>query len=419
MANAESEKILLGSWLLGHNREHVKEFSGEDFSYHRQTFRAIERSWEEKRKIDPVEVSGKAGVSVAETMEMTSLYQPSFYDGAYRQVKSHRLKRLLKQIGSESDIEEAVKRLVSEVDKLDVESIEQPPDFIQNFIDEMDRRAKQEPLKFGMGILDKVTGGIRPQELTTLAARPAVGKSAMALQIALNAVKQGKKALFFSAEMNDIQIAERLFCRESEVSQRSLKRGMVNEDKQAGRAEWKKFNECLGRLEKIKPNLILQVRTRSLSRMKRAIKHYKPDLVIIDQLSLLTEDRGFKNIRERFSYMTVNLKAIAMDLNLPIILLAQINRDAQEEIPTLANLKESGSIEEDSDNVILLHRLTEKQAEKSERYLNNYDELMQQGRYPTLMKVEKQRNGQTGGIYALYEGQKFKFSEMERSELGR
>jgi len=120
MANEESEKILLGSWLLKYNREHIKEFSGEDFSYHRQVFRAIERSWKEQRKIDPVEVSGKSGVPIAEIMEMTSLYQPSFYDGAYRQVKSYRLKRLLKQIGNEGDIEAAVKRLVSEGDKLDV-----------------------------------------------------------------------------------------------------------------------------------------------------------------------------------------------------------------------------------------------------------------------------------------------------------
>lgn len=66
--------------------------------------------------------------------------------------------------------------------------------------------------------------------------------------------------------------------------------------------------------------------------------------------------------------------------------------------------------------MILLHRLTEKQAEKSERYFN-YDELMQQGRYPTLIKVEKQRNGQTGGIYAVYIGEKFQFYEMERGEM--
>lgn len=340
MANAESEKILLGSWLLGHNREHVKEFSGEDFSYHRQTFWAIERSWKEKKKIDPMEVSEKAGVSITETMGMISLYQPSFYDGAYRQVKSYRFKRLLKRIGSESDMEEAVKRLVSEVDKLDVRGVEQPPDIIQNLVEEMDRRAKQKPLKFGMKNLDRITGGIRPQELTTLAARPSVGKSAMALQIALSAVKQQKKVLFFSAEMNDVQIAERIFCRGSEVSQQSMKCGMVKADGHADREAWDKFNRYTAALEKehIQERLILQTKTRRLSQMKRAIAYYKPELVIIDQLSLMTEDKSFKSIRERFSYMTVSLKTMAMDWNVPILLLAQINRDAQEEIPTLANL---------------------------------------------------------------------------------
>lgn len=301
-----------------------------------------------------------------------------------------------------------------------MEGVEQPPDFIQNTIEEMDRRAKQQPLKFGMATLDATTGGIRPQELTTLAARPAVGKSAMALQIALSAARQGKRVLFFSAEMNDTQITERLFCRESEVSQSSMKRGMITENGRPDREAWDKFNDYADKLQKehIQERLILQIKTRRLSQMKRSIAYYKPDLVIIDQLSLITEDKGFKSIRERFSYMAVNLKAMAMDWNIPILLLAQINRNAQEEIPTLANLKESGSIEEDSDNVILLHRLTEKQAEKSGRYFN-YEELTQQGRYPTLINVEKQRNGYTGAIHTLYDGPKFKFYETERGELGR
>lgn len=417
---AESEKIVLGSWLLGYNREHIQEFSGSDFPYHSRVYIAIQELQKDQRKIEPVEVANKAELPITKLMEMTRLYQPSFYEGAYREIKKHRIKRLLNRINDNTDLEKAVKYLAEEVDKLDMEEVEQPPDLIQDLIKEIDRRAKQQPLKFGMTALDRTTGGIRPQELTTLAARPSVGKSAMALQIALSAVRQGKRVLFFSAEMNDTQIAERLFCRESEVSQSSMKRGMITEDGQADREAWDKFNDYTDKLQKkhIQERLVLQTKTRRLSLMKRSIAYYKPDLVIIDQLSLITEDKGFKSIRERFSYMTVNLKAMAMDWNIPILLLAQINRDAQDEIPTLANLKESGSIEEDSDNVIILHRLTEKQAEKSERYFN-YEELRQQGRYPTLIKVEKQRNGETGVVYALYDGPKFKFYETERGELGK
>lgn len=415
MASAECEKILLGSWLLGYNREHIKEFGWDDFTYYGAVCEAIKELREKKQKIDPVQVAKLSEVTLPEITEMTSAYQPSFYDGAYREVKLQKVKNMLLRITDDTDIEEVAKRIVAQLERLDVGGVEQPPDFIQNFIDEMDRRADMEPLKFGMASLDKVTGGIRPQELTTLAARPSVGKSAMALQIGLHNVRNGRKVLFFSAEMNDIQITERMFCRESKVSQDSLKRGMVTKDKErsAEREEWEKFNSYLKVLSKIRDKLILQVKTRKLSQVKRAIAYYKPDLVIIDQLSLVSEDKGFKSIRERFSYITSELKAMAMDLDVPIILLAQINRDAQEDIPTLANLKESGSIEEDSDNVILLHRLTEKQAEKSERYFD-FDDLIREGLYPTLIKVEKQRNGQTGGIYAMYKGERFTFYEVEK-----
>lgn len=415
MASADAEKILIGSWILGYNQEHIHEFACDDFTYYGHVCAAIQDLQEKKHRIEPVEISKMSETPVKEIMEMTALYNPSFYDGAFREVKLQKIKNMLARIKDDTDIERAAKQIVTQLERLDVGGVEQPPDFIQNFINEMDRRAKMKPLKFGMGTLDRVTGGIRPQELTTLAARPSVGKSAMALQIALNAVEQGKRVLFFSAEMNDVQITERMFCRDSEVSQESLKRGLVKDGK-SEREEWDKFQLYLNELKKIKENLILQVKTRKLSQVKRAIAYYKPDLVIIDQLSLITENKGFKSIRERFSYITVNLKAAAMDLNVPIILLAQINRDAQENTPTLANLKESGSIEEDSDNVILLHRLTETQTNKNDHYYD-YNAMIEEGKYPVMVKVEKQRNGETGVIYATYVGKKFKFYEVEKSAL--
>lgn len=88
------------------------------------------------------------------------------------------------------DIEEELKSIQSEMDKLDIDDVEPPADFLQNFIDEMDCSANQKPLKFGLKSLDKFTGGVRPKELTTLAGRPASGKTAFADQIALNAAGQ-------------------------------------------------------------------------------------------------------------------------------------------------------------------------------------------------------------------------------------
>ncbi len=185
MVHAESEKIILGSWMLGYNRQHVQEFNEEDFPCCGHVCRAIQELQKGRHRIEPVEVASKSGVPIAEIMEMTSLYQPGFYDGAYRQVKLHRIRGIAEEIAKGGNVEKQAGRLLLEMDRLDVERVEPPSDFIQDFIMEMDRRAKREPLKYGLGNLDKVTGGIRPQELTTLAARPSVGKSAMALQIAI------------------------------------------------------------------------------------------------------------------------------------------------------------------------------------------------------------------------------------------
>lgn len=108
---AESEKILLGSWLLGYNREHIGEFSPGDFPYNSQVCKAIQEQRKDRRKIELVEVTNKAALPVTELMETTRLYQPSFYEGAYRELKQYRIKRMLNHIDNTTDLEKAVKCL--------------------------------------------------------------------------------------------------------------------------------------------------------------------------------------------------------------------------------------------------------------------------------------------------------------------
>jgi replicative DNA helicase len=136
-----------------------------------------------------------------------------------------------------------------------------------------------------------------------------------------------------------------------------------------------------------------------LADIKQHIKHYQPKVVFIDQLSQLRENRKFNSIREQFTYMTNNLKAMTMELDIPIVLLAQVNRNAQNTEPTLADLKESGSIEEDSDVVIMLHQT-------DEATWNNT---------PTEIIIRKQRNGEKDRkIETMYRNKKFIFQEVEK-----
>jgi len=138
-------------------------------------------------------------------------------------------------------------------------------------------------------------------------------------------------------------------------------------------------------------------RCNSLSEIRKHIDYYSPDVVFIDQLSQLRENQRFNSVRERYMYMTNTLKEIAMTLNVPIVLLTQLNRDAQGREPTLADLKESGSIEEDSDNVIFLHQTAEA--------MNNTTDM--------TINIAKQRNGEHGRkIDVLYLNKRFIFREV-------
>ena len=138
-----------------------------------------------------------------------------------------------------------------------------------------------------------------------------------------------------------------------------------------------------------------------LSSIHSLIKRHKPFAVVIDQLTQL-RDGKFDSKREQFSHMTNELKRISMAEDCAVLLTCQVNRSAQETEPTMANLKESGSIEEDSDNIILLHRCKCDDEE--------WDDLKR----PMLIKIEKQRSGATGVIQAVMFTRKFKFYEVTR-----
>ena len=147
---------------------------------------------------------------------------------------------------------------------------------------------------------------------------------------------------------------------------------------------------------------------RDLTNIEAVIRQYRPEVLFIDQLSQLRTREAFKTIRERFTFLTNHLKEIAMQTGVPIVLLCQVNRSADDAAPTLANLKESGSIEEDADNVLTLHRLTDEQASRIKEY-ENLAELKVRGLQPVLVQIQKQRNGRTQNIPMYYKGSKFKF----------
>lgn len=385
-----SEQQLLASWILGYNREHIQEF--DRFEFYPKIFNAV-RSLKE---INIISVVKKANVEMAEITELLKWHMPYAYEGAYKKLKEEKIKRMLLDVSKNpTSVTEKIKAITDEMDKLTATNVKEATDLGKSYQEDIEQRKIAQPLKYGISILDYYTGGIRKKELTVIAARPSIGKTAFALQIAYNLAVKKNKVLFFPLEMSGSQLTERIACRETNISHEHLKtpKYLTEEENQ----ELKRFISYIGGT---KEHLKIIEGVSLLSAIKKHIEYYQPSVVFIDQLSQLRENQKFNSFREQFTYMTNTLKKIAMELDIPIILCAQINRSAQEKEPTLADLKESGSIEEDSDNVIMLHQTDE-----------GVGDLIDMS-----ILIRKQRNGERDVcIESFYNKKKFVFRSKERN----
>jgi replicative DNA helicase len=241
----------------------------------------------------------------------------------------------------------------------------------------------------GLADLNKITGGWQKSDLIVLAARPAMGKTAMALHIAKKAAQTGVAVAMFSLEMSDISLGNRLVLSETEVDSDKFRLGKLSEQ------EALEVENAASRLYSL-PVYVDSNAAVTMgyihSRCRMLKKKGKCNMVIIDYLQLAGEkgDRN-RNRENEVSQMSREAKLIARDLDVPVILLSQLSREVEKrhnKMPVLADLRESGAIEQDADMVIFIHRpeYYDKNAEKG------YGELV----------VSKYRNGRTGIVKFRY-----------------
>lgn len=205
----------------------------------------------------------------------------------------------------------------------------------------------------GFGSLDISTGGWRPGNLLILAARPGVGKTSFAIQFMLEAAKAGHWVNFFSLEMNKEDIARIMLSAESSVYRSNIRDGHL------AQSDFSLLNAAISKLENL-PIIFKDATGMSVSQIQSTIrknrKNGRCDLVIIDYLQLVRPTDP-KTIREQqIAEISRTLKTTALDQNIPIMALSQLNRAADGEQPRLSHLRESGAIEQDADMVMFLHR---------------------------------------------------------------
>lgn len=255
--------------------------------------------------------------------------------------------------------------------------------------------------------LDEMTSGFQPADLIILAARPSMGKTALALNFAMNAsLHYGKKVAFFSLEMPKEQLAIRMLSSEARVPLDRLKRANLADQ------DYKGLSHALGKLSE---SHIYIDDTPSISpltlraKARRAQMEHGLDLILIDYLQLMR--LGKKRIESRFqevSEIVRDVKAIGKELQVPIIALSQLSRDVEKrggDVPRLSDLRESGEIEQTADLVMFIHR---------EDY---YENSPKQALSPTKLVIAKQRNGPTGDVHLLFRKDVSRFAMAEKAAV--
>ena len=250
----------------------------------------------------------------------------------------------------------------------------------------------------GLDVVDNKLSGLQNSQLILLAARPAMGKTALGLTMAWNAAKIGKSVAFFSLEMSTYQLNQRLLSMVSLVSLESIINGSIRDD------DWSLLIDATKKI--VKADLYVdETPGIRLSEMKSKLKRLKAerglDLVVIDYLQLMQADGRQENRQNEIASISRGLKSLSKELNCPILSLAQLSREADKRAdhkPILSDLRESGAIEQDADVVMLLYR---------EDY---YDEEVE----PNQAKVifAKHRNGATGTVDLFFNKQCTTFTDL-------
>ena len=252
----------------------------------------------------------------------------------------------------------------------------------------------------GFTNMDALTHGLHPGQLVIVAARPAVGKSTFALDIARHAaLKKNQPTIFFSLEMGRSEIAMRMLSAQSGIYLQSMRKGTLTE------GDWSKLAAVRGDINDAplyiddSPNMsLVEIR----AKCRRLAQQVDLKMVVIDYIQLMTSGKKVESRQQEVSEFSRALKLLAKELNIPVVALSQLNRQAEQtkdKRPELSHLRESGSLEQDADVVILLHR--EGIFEKDHPRAGEADLIL-----------AKQRNGPTGTVTVAFQGQYSRFVNM-------
>ena len=285
----------------------------------------------------------------------------------------------------------------------------------------------------GLADLDGKLGGLHPSDLLVLAARPAMGKTSLATNIAFHAANtfrhdggeasDGAVVAFFSLEMSAEQLATRILAEQAEISSDRIRRGMISHED-----EWPRLVQVSRRLQDI-PLFIDDTPALSISgvrtRARRLMRTQGLGLIVVDYLQLLRGSDGTENRVQELSEITRGLKALAKELNVPVLALSQLSRQVEnreDKRPQLADLRESGSIEQDADVVMFIFREEyyheRKEPEPDTPAHAEWLDKAERVHGIAEVIIGKQRHGPTGTVKLMFDREHTRFRNLDMGHAG-
>lgn len=420
----EVENNILGCIIVFEEcYKYIKQLNGKDFfiENNKKIFEVIEKLDKEKKPINLLSLKETAkSIKLDEqkifnyAVDITSNIITSANIGYYikklknystrREIvkKAKKLMDYMYKIDSDQEAGEIKKEAIQELTQIQTANINlensRMQDVITETIEDIEKRyEKREDNKYKTGFfdLDKITDGLHEQEFTIIAARPGVGKTSFALQLAENIARKGIYTYFISLEMSTKQLGNRLIANKAQIDSHKLRCGWLEED------DFAKIGQTAAELADLK--MIIDAKSTTIQEIEIKATELKETkqigLIIVDYLQLLKSKEKF-NIREQeVADISRKLKLLSRELDIPVIALCQLNRETEKrKKPVLADLRESGSLEQDADNVIFLYASEE---EKIQKFNMNMDLI-----------VAKQRNGPTGEIRIRFSKKTMKFVNL-------
>ena len=330
---------------------------------------------------------------------VTSTEIASYADVIAKDYKAQNLTKIITDIRVSSDkVNEQISSLISDLESLQDNKTSQMatmPEIVNEckgnyFVDK-----GEEKNYIGFPKLDDLLGGLRGGDVIVIGARPAVGKSAFVTQITSNLADRNKRIGFYSLEMQKEQCYERFVVAKSGIGLTRLCRAknFLGDEKE-------RFDKANVYLEN-KDNIIITVGSKTVGEIRSESRHMGYDVIIVDYLQLVKVDKAYRGNRyAEVGEISHAFKALAMELNIPIIILSQLNRVSEgreTKEPTMAELRESGDIEQDASVIILLWNISA-------------DDESKKG-----CKIEKQRQGKKGKVVLNFNGDLMQFEETDES----